>query len=157
MRKTAKAVPMSELSPIITGLIAEGVDVTLIVTGNSMRPMLSHLKDTVVLTKCNPEALKKGDIPLYRRDDGKYILHRIIKVHDSCFDTVGDHQYEVEHGVKKQSVICVVKGFTRKGKCHSCDSFGYKLYVRLWRLTLPFRKPLLKLHTAVYRLFNKKH
>ncbi|MBO5911955.1 MAG: S24/S26 family peptidase, partial [Clostridia bacterium] len=86
MKPEFKCVPMEELSPLIVGLIEEGVDVTITVTGNSMRPMLTHRKDTVVLTKCDPLALKRGDLPLYKRDNGQYILHRIIRVHKDTYD-----------------------------------------------------------------------
>lgn len=147
-----KKTPMSELSPLIVGLVNDGTDVTLTVTGNSMRPMLTHLKDTVILTKCDPLSLKAGDIPLYRRENGGYILHRIIKSHDDVYDISGDYQYELERGVPKSSVLCVVKGFTRNGKFHSCDEFGYRLYAFLWRKLFPFRKAIM----TAYRKLKRK-
>lgn len=148
----SKKAPMSELSPLIVGLVNSGADVTLTVTGNSMRPMLTHLKDSVILTKCDPLSLKVGDIPLYRRENGEYILHRIIKSHDDVYDISGDHQYELEHGVPKSSVLCVVKGFTHNGKYHSCDEFGYRLYSFLWRKLFPLRKAIM----TVYRKIKRK-
>jgi hypothetical protein len=65
----------TELSEVMLGLINSGTDVKITVTGNSMRPMLRHRRDTVVLTSCDVNTLKKGDLPLYVRDDGSYILH----------------------------------------------------------------------------------
>lgn len=157
MKPEFKCVPMEELSPLIVGLIEEGIDVTITVTGNSMRPMLTHRKDTVVLTKCDPFALKRGDLPLYKRDSGQYILHRIIKVHKDTYDMIGDHQYEVERGVKKGNVLCLVKGYTRKGKQHSCEEFKYKLYTFIWCLTVPFRRALLWLHRLPSKVFKPKN
>ena len=55
---------LSVLSPMITESIEAGSKVILTVTGNSMRPYLRHLRDQVVLEKCDPRALKVGDVPL---------------------------------------------------------------------------------------------
>lgn len=148
--KTVKQVPMSEMSPLITGLIDEGVDVTILVTGSSMRPMLTHLKDTVVLTKCDPCSLKKGDIPLYLRENGQYVLHRILKVNPDSYDISGDNQWEIERDVKHSQILCVVKGFRRKGKYHSCDELLYRLYESTWRLLFPFRKFIKKTYLKLH-------
>ncbi len=155
MKPEFKCVPMEELSPLIVGLIEEDIDVTITVTGNSMRPMLTHRKDTVVLTKCDPFTLKRGDLPLYKRDNGRYILHRIIRVHKDTYDMIGDHQYEVERGVPKKNVLCLVKAFTRKGKQYSCNEFKYKLYTFIWCLTIPFRRVLLWSYRLPSRLFKR--
>lgn len=156
MQKTSKAVPMEEMSPLLAELINSGADVTITVTGNSMKPMLCHLRDTVLLTKCNPASLKKGDIPLYRRESGSYILHRILKVNEGSYDIAGDHQYILERDVKKTQVLCVVKGFTRNGKYHSVDEVGYRVYSFVWRLLFPFRKPIMKIHGKLHRLFCRE-
>lgn len=152
-----RLVPMDELSPLIVGLIDEGFDVTLTVTGNSMRPMLTHLRDSVVLTSCDPNTLKVGDIPLYRRECGTYVLHRIIKVHNDVYDISGDHQWVLEKGVPKSQVLCVVKGFTRNGEYYSCDNKGYKLYSFLWRKLFVLRKLIMTVHGKLHRLFFKSH
>lgn len=150
-----KAVPMSELSPLIEAFVSEGTDVTLTVTGNSMKPMLTHLRDSVVLTKCDPMSLKKGDIPLYCREDGSYILHRILKVGENTYDISGDHQWVLEKGVPKSAVICKVKGFTRKGKYRSCNNIGYRLYAFLWRIAFPLRRIIMATHGRLHRLLYR--
>lgn len=155
MKTTKKLVSFKEMSPLITGLIEEGVDVTILVTGNSMRPMLTGNKDTVVLTKCDAESLKKGDIPLYKRDNGRYILHRIVKVHENTYDLAGDFQTEVERNVPKENVLCVVKAFTKNGKQHACDEKRYKLYTKIWCFVLPLRSFLMSVYRLRY-IFKKK-
>ena len=47
--------------------------------GRSMEPMLKQGRDRVVIV---PPVfpLKKYDIPLYKRDSGQYVLHRIINI-----------------------------------------------------------------------------
>ncbi len=151
MSKELKCLPMSELSPLLLGLINDGTDVTFTVTGQSMQPTVYNLRDTVLLTKCDPLTLKKGQIPFYLRENGQYVLHRIVKVHKDTYDMCGDHQYEVEKGVPKTAVLCVVKGFTRKGVFHSCDKPFYRFYSFVITLLTPVRRPIF----AVIRFFKK--
>lgn len=136
-------VHLKEISPILKGLIKDNTDVTITITGNSMFPMLHHKKDQVILTKCNNN-LKKGDIPLYQRTDGKYILHRIIKVNsDGSYLITGDNQTSIEKGITSENIIAVVKSFTKKGKYISCNSIYYKLYWKTWIAILPARPYIL--------------
>lgn len=146
MRPELKSLPMSELSPLIEGIIESGTDVRFTVTGSSMRPLLTNCRDSVVLTACDPLSLKKRQIPLYKRPDGTYVLHRIVKVRKNSYDMCGDHQWETERDVDKSSVICVVKGFYRNGIYHGCDELPYRLYSFFWTAALPFRKFAFSLH-----------
>ena len=61
IKPTARAVALDELSPLLLGLIDEGYDVTFTVVGISMSPLWCNMRDSVVLTKCDPLALKVGD------------------------------------------------------------------------------------------------
>ena len=47
--------------------------------GDSMEPMLRNRKDTIIIEPVHGR-LKRYDLPLYRRPDGKYVLHRILHV-----------------------------------------------------------------------------
>ena len=151
MTPELKAVPMDKLSPLITGLIEDGTDVRFTVTGISMRPLLYNRRDSVLLTFCYPLLLKKRQIPLYKRPDGTYVLHRIVKVGKNSYDMCGDHQWEIERGVDKSSVICVVKGFYRNGVYHSCKELPYRMYSFFWTLALPLRKFAFGLHRKLKR------
>ncbi|MEG1887093.1 MAG: S24/S26 family peptidase [Oscillospiraceae bacterium] len=141
--------PMEELSPIISGLVETGTDVTITVTGNSMSPLWHHKRDNVVLTKCNPDFLKKGDVPLYRRLDGRYVLHRIVRVHNNTFDLAGDAQSVIEKGLPKTAVIAVVKGFYRNDRLVLSTNRRYKIYHTLWRAVLPIRHYIFKLYGMI--------
>lgn len=145
---------MDELSPLITGLIEGGTDVTITVTGNSMSPLWHHLQNSVVLTKCDPQKLKKGDVPLYRRADGHYVLHRIVMVHDDCFDLAGDAQTQIEYGLEKFRVIAVTKAFYKNEKLVDCSDFRYKTYEKFWRTVLPYRPYIMRI---IHILCGKKN
>ena len=49
------------------------------ITGTSMLPLLKEGRDLVELESCSQERLKKGDVVLYKKNDGTLVLHRIIK------------------------------------------------------------------------------
>ena len=148
MKKVTTSVSMEELSPIIESIVSSGGDAVLCVTGNSMLPLWRDRHNNVVLTACDANNLNVGDIPLYKRANGQYILHRIVKVNDDSFDLLGDAQWWLEKGLEKHRVIAVVKGYyTEKGKYISCDSKTHKLYFAIWSFLLPIRRWIL----AVYR------
>lgn len=117
---------LEEMMPTLIETLKNGGEVTFTVTGNSMLPMLHHKVDTVTL--CAPKGrLKKRDIPFYKNGE-KYILHRIIKVNQNDYTIRGDNCYFIEKGITDNDIIGVVKEFSRKGKKHSVNELGYRLY-----------------------------
>lgn len=154
MSKQVLTASMEELAPIISEILAAGQEATITVTGNSMRPLWYHLKNTVTLAACDPRQLKKGDVPLYRRADGRYVLHRIVRVHPDTFDLVGDGQYTVETGLEKFRVLAVASGFTKGGRSYTVHSWWYLVYTRLWLWLLPVRKYLFALYAKLKRVFG---
>ncbi len=144
MRKQVE-VSFDELIPMIEDSFRNGLTVTLPITGSSMRPLLWHKRDSVVLSPCDPCALKRGDVPLYRRENGQYVLHRILRVDADTVTLVGDAQTEPEIGVPKDAVCAVMTGFIRKGKAVDCRSKRYRLFVTIWLWCCPIRPFLFKL------------
>jgi len=128
----------------LLNLLNEKLDITITLTGDSMFPLWRHKSNWVVLTKCDSTILKIGDIPLYRRNSGQYVLHRIIRVNNGCYDLCGDAQTLIEHNVRAENIIGVVKSFSRKGKNYSCSDFWIRVYAFVWMAAIPFRKVLLK-------------
>ena len=123
--------PMKELVPLITDIVSEGKDVIITARGNSMRPMLRDAKDTVILRK--PQfPLKKYDIPLYIRENNKFVLHRVISVKNGKYIIRGDNCNYIEDNVKDENVVAVLKAYVRNGKTHTVDSVFYKIYCVLW-------------------------
>ena len=136
-----KKISLQEIYPIIKEKIENGGTVQLPITGTSMLPLLVWGRDTVELTKCeNPQ---KYDIIFYRRDDGHFVLHRIVGKNENGFILCGDNQVKKEYGITENHIIAVVKSITRKGKTFSGDKSSYKIYVNLWTLILPFRNIIL--------------
>lgn len=136
-----KRISLDEIYPVIKEKIDIGGTVQLPITGTSMLPLLVWGRDTVELIKCeNPQ---KYDIIFYRRDDGAFVLHRIVGKNENGFILCGDNQVQKEYGITEKHIIAVVKSITRKGKTFSVDKFSYKFYVKLWTLILPLRNIIL--------------
>lgn len=114
-------------------------EVMVCTSGISMLPMLRNRRDMVVIAKVK-RPLERHDVPLYRLDSGKLVLHRILKVTDGGYIIRGDNLYFNEF-VKDEQIIGVLKAFYRSGKYYDCEkSTAYKLYKVYVRLSYPFRR-----------------
>ena len=52
--------------------------------GVSMMPMLRQGRDSVELSPL-PEKLHKYDLPVYRRGDGQFVMHRIVDIKEDHY------------------------------------------------------------------------
>ena len=136
--KSKEHVLMEDLIPLFREQLSIGQSVRFTPTGTSMLPMLRHGLDSVVLSPL-PEKLKKYDLPLYQRENGQYVLHRVIRVGET-YTCMGDNQFVPEPGLTHTQMIGVVTAFTRKGKEYSITHKGYQLYCRLWYHSRHLRK-----------------
>lgn len=154
MEINKEKISFEKLSPILITMIQKNIDVTLTITGNSMYPLLTHKRDSVILTRCDNRKLKKGDIPLYKRSSGQYVLHRIVMVNEDSYNLCGDNQYIIEKNIPKENIIAVVKAFERNGKLLYCNDFSYKVYFRFRVFLIPFRRFLHMISSKVRRRFQ---
>lgn len=127
---------MSQKSHIEELLERDGV-IVYKTRGVSMRPMLKQNRDLVTVRTFEGR-LKKYDVPLYRRKTGGFVLHRIIGVQDGFYIIRGDNTFRKEY-VPDGEIIGVLTEFKRKGKDHTVNSAGYKLYARFWNSIYPLR------------------
>ena len=144
-----RSIPMEELLPLLRLQMEHGTKAPLTVTGLSMLPMLTPGRDVVYLEKCD-QPLRTGDIILYRRENGSYILHRIV-----CCGTpmicCGDNQWHPER-VTEQQVIARVAAFQRNGKHLECSDWIYQIYVFLWVRLYCLRRPYIWMRRRMGKL-----
>lgn len=152
MEKTVKILPPETLMEPLLELLKEADQVPLVISGNSMSPFLVHGRDIVFLSRV-AQPLKRGDMILYRRDNGAYILHRICAVEGDRFCLVGDAQQIIERGVRSDQVLAVVTAVRRKGKLLKKGSFWWEFFARVWLRLIPFRQ---KIRSLYGHLFGKK-
>ena len=132
-----KKMRLDDLMPLIRERLAAGQTVSFFPNGVSMLPMLRQGRDSVELSPA-PERLKKYDLPLYQRDNGQYVLHRVVAV-GKDYTCVGDNQFLLEPGVERRQVIALVTSFTRDGKRVEVTDLRYQIYCRLWCASRPIR------------------
>jgi len=140
-----------EFMPKLEALINEVQAVPLVISGNSMLPFLIHGRDTVYLSKVD-SSLKKGDIVLYKRDDGSYILHRIYKAEENLFQLIGDAQPVIEKGIRRNQIIAKVTQIKRKGKLIKEKNLFWKFFQKIWINIIPLRAGLIKIYSSVKRI-----
>ena len=135
-----KRIPMKAMSPLMEE----------IPPGRRVRGLYRHGRQhaapapppqgtRVCLRAPGEQPLKKYEIPLFVRTDGKYVLHRIVGLGTEGYIVRGDNQLGREYPVWYSQVIGVVAGIWRDEKYLSCDHFRYRLYCRLWAGGYPFR------------------
>lgn len=138
---------MDDMAPLIRETLAESGEVSFVSAGVSMLPTIRDRKDTVTLVKPQ-DKLKKGDVPFYRRDNGQYILHRVVYVNGDTYVMRGDNQWENEYNIRHDQIIGVLYSFERDGKTHKVTDFGYRTYVKFL--------PLIRYLRKYYYLFKSK-
>ena len=99
--------------------------------GDSMMPLIRQGKDLLIIEKVNGR-LKKYDVPLYKRDSGQYVLHRILKVRKNDYVICGDNRWGREYGIQDRHIIGVLTEIIRDGREVSVNDKKYKIYVHLW-------------------------
>ena len=148
MEHRVKVVPADEMAEHIQALLEETENVPLVISGNSMSPFLVHGRDTVFLSKIT-KPVKRGDIVFYRRDNGRYILHRVYRVNEDCCDMVGDAQTAIEPSVRYENMIAVVTAVKRKGKILNHNSLCLWFFEKVWIRMVGLRPLAVKLYTKL--------
>ena len=129
------------MEPLLS-LLAETAAVPLVISGSSMTPFLAPGRDTVYLSAIS-EPLKRGDMVLYRRDNGRYVLHRILRVSGDSYTMVGDAQSVPEPGIRREQILAIVTAVRRKEKLLRKGSFWWVFFERVWIHMVPLR-PLIR-------------
>ena len=121
----------------------------LVISGSSMTPFLVHGRDTVYLSRLE-RPVRRGDMLLYLRDNGRYILHRVWKVEpDGTFTIVGDAQTELERGIREDQIIAIVTAAVRKGRRIGPGDFWWEFFEKVWIRMVPLRRFLVRLYSTV--------
>ncbi len=145
-----RQVDTREFLDTLCALLAEGKrDLAVPVSGNSMRPFLQP-GDTVYLSPLD-RPLKKGDICLFRRSDGSYVLHRLIRRDaGGRLWMLGDNQCTLEP-VPSERLCAVADSALRQGKPVSRSSLHWRFFAGPWRWLHPCRRLIALLRERLRR------
>ena len=122
--------------------------------GDSMMPLIKQGRDLLVIEKAGGR-LRKYDIPLYRRDSGQYVLHRILKVRKDDYVMCGDNRWGKEYGITDRHIIGKLTAIITDGKERPLSGFKYRMYL-FFRCTLyPVRAAALLVRDVLKRIIYK--
>ncbi len=124
---------------MVEQLLEEGKNICIKPKGYSMYPLFVPGRDEVMITRANPEKIRRGDVVLYRREDGLLVIHRVWKRRGDEFYCVGDNQKEVEGPLAAYQIKGIMYAMRRKGKIFSVRHVIYRLYSTIWLGMRPIR------------------
>ena len=122
--------------------------------GNSMYPLIKE-RDLLIIKDVSAP-LTRLDIPLYKRDNGKYVLHRIVKVREHDYIISGDNCYDREEGITDKHIIGVLTHIVRKGRTFSVNSPGRRMYAHLICDLFPIRRIIFFFRRIKNHFFSKR-
>ena len=136
-----KEYELADTIDVIEEILESGGEFKMYPRGKSMLPLIVEGEDSVVIVK-NSGALKKHDIAFYRRDNGQFVLHRVVKVcSDGSYVMCGDNQIYLEKGIKDSHIIGVLTELYKKEERYDFGSLSHRLYRTFW-CCMPLRKTL---------------
>ena len=141
------------LEPLIREKISMDAEVTIWPKGISMLPMIRQGIDQVILKKPTGR-LKKYDVIFYKRDNGQFVLHRIVKVRKKDYVLCGDNQTDYEYGITDGMVIAVMSAYICDGEYINSDNEIYLKYCKNHVRKQWFRRLKAKIKKAIKRLLG---
>lgn len=118
--------------------------------GDSMMPLIKQGRDVLVISAFNGR-LKRYDIPLYKRDSGQYVLHRILKVRKNDYVICGDNRCNKEYGITDRHIIGVLSGIIRDGREIPVTDIKCRIYAHLWCDLFPVRVLIIRIRQIFKR------
>lgn len=145
---------VEEMLPVLTEAVDAGGSFPFKPSGSSMKPFIRPGIDSVRVVKA--EIINKYDIVLYRRNNGQFVLHRIMSISSEGCVMCGDNQCSLETGITKDMILAKVSEIYRRNKKVRCSSKLYMACVHIWCDLFVFRKLYLKVRSRASRLLKRK-
>ena len=144
---------MESLAPLLIEQLDQGKEVTFLPGGVSMRPFLRGDRDRVVLFR--PSRYRVNDIVLFRRNDGRYSLHRLYRIDGKKRILCGDALIRRDEPVTSDHLLAAVKGFYRGDRYIDCrKNRGYRFLSNFWRILFPVRRIVVPIGRQLHLLFS---
>ena len=100
-------------------------------SGNSMWPFIKNRKQTVIVKKSDG-TFKENDVVFFCREDGSFVLHRVMQVFPDYLIVRGDSQINPEK-VQIEKVFGILDGFYKGKKYIAVTDKKYQKKVVRWR------------------------
>lgn len=135
----------------ITSLLTETDGAAIPVAGNSMEPFLKDGRDQVYLVAPEQNAVyQAGEIVLFKRPNGQYVLHRIVMAGEKQLMIRGDNQMDAEP-VKTEQIKARAIRARRNDRWITPESMVWKFFAGPWNRALWLRKAAGRFHRLFHR------
>ena len=150
----------------IEPLLKAGACIQIHPQGYSMYPFIDPRRDEVVLAGIEDgSALRRGDVVLYRRENGMLVLHRIYKIGQDGQYLLGDTETDIEGPVRREQVKGKTNGMVRDGRYMDVGNPGYRMLSVVWLWLRPARRAIMvpaarlrrMVRFALFRRNNKRY
>ena len=143
------SISLKEFWPVMQEVIESGGEFTFCPQGISMLPLIRPGVDNVILVK--PENVGLGDAVFYQRDNGQFVLHRIVKIKNGEYVMCGDNQFFLEYGITDKHILAKMKAVIKDGKIIDATNKKYQRYIK----KLPFTRFKKRIRFLLGRVKNK--
>ena len=116
--------------------------------GSSMKPLIRPERDIVTIMPLI-RAPMIGDIVLFRRIDGKNIVHRVYKISSDWIQTWGDNCRNADAPIKRNDIYGIIVSVEKRGKTYQLDTDKQRSYGIRW---MKYGKPLWKVIQKIRKM-----
>ncbi len=99
--------------------------------GSSMEPLIRSRKDIVTVMPLVGDPMV-GDIILFRRNDGKNIVHRVYRIFPDGIQTWGDNCQRPDAPRKREDIYGLIVSMEKNGKSYQLDTDKQRAYGIRW-------------------------
>lgn len=149
MEKGKKIVDIDAYMLVLCDLLAQGKEVSLTITGNSMSPFLVHGRDEILIA-APAGRWKKGDMAFFKRAGGQYVMHRIYRVTSKGYFLIGDGQQHIEGPISSAQMFGKITSVKRKGKWIGPGDFWWEFFEHVWLNLIPLRPVCKKVYALLW-------
>ncbi len=144
-----RTLSVTQWAELINDGASPSVKTTL--NGISMQPLIRKGRDVVTIVAVN-RPIKRGDVVLFRRADGEYVVHRVRRLCGDMIITLGDNCWKED---SPPIGLADIKGLAvqvQRGKLRIClDSCLSRAAGRCWMACHEYRILLRRMRGAAIR------
>lgn len=132
-------IKLEQMEETIRKVLEKGGTFTFYPRGTSMQPFVVQGRDKITLESL-PTQVKKYDVILYKRENGAFVLHRVVGKKEDGYVFRGDNQFVNEYGIKREQMIGIMTEIIRGDDVIRVNDTKHRLWARFWVNTVFFRR-----------------
>ena len=120
----------------------------ILLDGGSMYPLIRRMQDYVTVHPLDRK-IRKGDIVLFKRADGRHVVHRVRRIKGQAVCTMGDNCALPDREITADCVLGYITRIERGKRTINADTFLWRRIGLMWQALLPLRNFYSKIKKTV--------